>query len=146
MAFLTLMSIYPVLYVWDLFRIPKDQVQGIEKGDSKRTFNTIYFTERRPPGSQQGANTLTHGIPAIPALPTHGSSSRTCRNPNLIIHSPALMGSKARGSEMVQIPTLPLAAVSTPAGALTALRPSSLVIKWCQEMTDLTDLRRGQLR
>lgn len=59
MAFLTLMSTYPVLYVCDLFRIPKDQVQEIEKGDATRTFDTV-SPSGEPSGAQQVANTLTH--------------------------------------------------------------------------------------
>lgn len=50
MAFVSLMSVYPFHYVWDLLRIPKDSMQEIEKGDFKSTFNTIYFTEHGPFG------------------------------------------------------------------------------------------------
>lgn len=41
-------NIYPVHYVCDHFRTPKDQMQETEKGDSKRTFNAIYYTKRGP--------------------------------------------------------------------------------------------------
>lgn len=78
-------------------------MQEIEKGDSKRTLNTTYFTERGPFGLWQGANAFTY--------PGHSwQLFEILQELNYCTHLP-LIGSMARRAGVGQIPALPLTAV-----------------------------------
>lgn len=97
--------LHPAHYVCNLFRFPKDQMQEIEKGDSTRTLNTIYFTERGPFGLWQGANASIY--------PGHSWQLFEILQepkPDYCTHLPPI-GSMARRAGMGQTPALPLTAV-----------------------------------